>query len=163
MQGYPPGSTFKIVTSVAGIESGNRLPSVPKFQATSAATLRRPLSSGAQAFLTGTVHYLGSRFTQIDEHAPGFGTVNLNSFGKNTIGGPLSSSTFTFNPELPAYTLANVRAGLSHATWDAAVFVNNITDERAFLALDRERGTRARVGFLTNQPRTAGVSMTFHY
>ncbi len=150
-------------TVVAGIEAGNRLPSVPKFQATSAATLRHPLSSGAQTFLTGTVHYLGSRFTQIDDHATGFGTVDLNSFGKNTIGGPLNTSTFTFNPELPAYTLANLRAGLSHDTWDAAVFVNNITDERALLALDRERGTRARVGYLTNQPRTAGVSMTFHY
>ncbi len=38
--------------------------------------------------------------------------------------------------------------------WDLALFCNNLTDERAFLALDRERGTRARIGYLTNQPRT---------
>jgi len=38
-----------------------------------------------------------------------------------------------------------------------------VTDERAFLALDRERGTRARVGYLTNQPRTAGVTLRFNY
>jgi len=43
------------------------------------------------------------------------------------------------------------------------VFVNNVTDERAFLALDRERGLRARVGYLTNQPRTFGVSLRYNY
>jgi iron complex outermembrane receptor protein len=39
-----------------------------------------------------------------------------------------------------------------------ALFGNNLTDERAFLALDRERGTRARIGYLTNQPRTFGLT-----
>ena len=34
---------------------------------------------------------------------------------------------------------------------------NNITDKNAELALDYERGRSARVGFLTNQPRTYGV------
>ena len=43
------------------------------------------------------------------------------------------------------------------------MFVNNVTDERAFLALDQERGTRARVGYLTNQPRTFGVSTRFNF
>ena len=36
-------------------------------------------------------------------------------------------------------------------------------DEFAQLALDRERGLRARVGYLTNQPRTYGVMMRFDY
>ena len=148
---------------VAGIQSGNRLPSVPSVQATAAATFRKPLRPGAQAFFTGTIHYLGSHYTQIDDQAAGAGKVDLNSFGKNTIGGPLTLSTFTFNPELPAYTLANLRVGVAHPTWDAALFLNNVADERALLALDRERGTRARVGYLTNQPRTGGISMTFHY
>jgi iron complex outermembrane recepter protein len=39
-----------------------------------------------------------------------------------------------------------------------ALFGNNLTDERALLALDRERGTRARIGYLTNQPRSFGIS-----
>ena len=29
--------------------------------------------------------------------------------------------------------------------------------------IDRERGTLARVGYLTNQPRTMGVSLRFSY
>jgi iron complex outermembrane receptor protein len=56
-----------------------------------------------------------------------------------------------------------VRVGLTRANWETALYVNNVTDERALLALDRERGTRARVGYLTNQPRTAGVTFTFNY
>ena len=35
---------------------------------------------------------------------------------------------------------------------------NNLTDETAYLSLDQERGTRARVAYLTNQPRTIGIS-----
>ena len=42
--------------------------------------------------------------------------------------------------------------------WDVAVYINNVTDERALLSLDQERGTRARVGYLTNQPRSFGVA-----
>lgn len=146
---------------VAGIKEGNRLPSVPNFQGSAAATFRRPFASG-QGFLTATVQHVGSRYTQIDDHVPGTGTVNLNSFAPNTIGRPLTASTFTFDPLLPAYNLANVRVGLSRASWEAALFVNNLTDERAFLALDRERGLRARVGYLTNQPRTFGVTLGFN-
>ncbi|MBA3559615.1 MAG: TonB-dependent receptor [Gemmatimonadaceae bacterium] len=152
-----------VTTVVAGIEDGNRLPSVPRVQAAASATFRRPLRSGAEGFLTGTYNHIGTRFTQIDDHAPGTGTVNLNSFGANTIGGPLNASTFTFDPELPAYNLFNLRVGFARGDWETALFVNNITDERAFLALDRERGTRARVGYLTNQPRTFGLTLRFHY
>jgi iron complex outermembrane recepter protein len=75
----------------------------------------------------------------------------------------LTQTTFTFNPELPAYQLINLRVGVTRPSWELALFVNNLTDERAFLALDRERGTRARVGYLTNQPRTLGVTLTFNY
>jgi outer membrane receptor protein involved in Fe transport len=52
---------------------------------------------------------------------------------------------------------------LTRERWEVAVFANNLTDTRAFLALDRERGTRARVGYLTNQPRTLGMTLNFSY
>ena len=149
------------VSVVSGIEEGNRLPSVPKLQASAAATYRWPMSRGADAFVSGTFNHVGSRYTQIDDLAAGFGTVDLNSFGNNTIGRPLTQSTFVFEPELPSYNLMNLRVGMTRPTWDVALYVNNITDERAFLALDRERGTRARVGYLTNQPRTIGVTLGF--
>ena len=121
-----------------------------------------PMRGGAQTFVTGAYHHVGSRYTQIDDHAAGFGTLDLNSF-RNTVGGPLTSSTFMFDPELPAYNVFNLRFGLSRSNWEAALYVNNLTDERALLALDRERGARARVGYLVNQPRTVGLTLGFDY
>jgi iron complex outermembrane receptor protein len=151
------------VTVVSGIKDGNRLPSVPKVQGALALTFYRPMQAGSRGFFTTTFNYVGSRFTQIDDEAAGFGVVDLNSFAPNTIGRPLTQSTFRFDPELPSYSLLNLRVGLSRASWEAALFLNNVTDERALLALDRERGTRARVGYLTNQPRTLGINLTFNY
>ena len=142
---------------VAGIEEGNRLPSVPEFQMAAAATYRMPVGAHV-GYFTGVYQHVGSRYTQIGDQAAGFGTVNLTSFGPIGIGGPFTQSTFTFDPELPAYDIINLRVGLLRGQWDLALFVNNVTDETALLALDQERGTRARVGYLTNQPRTIGVS-----
>ena len=151
------------VTVVSGIQEGNRLPSVPQAQGAASVTLHRPLRAGSQGFFTATYSYVGSRFTQIDDHAPGVGTVNMNSFAPNTIGGPLTQNIFTFDPELPGYSLVNVRTGITRANWETALYLNNLTDTRAFLALDRERGLRARVGYLTNQPRTIGLNVRFNY
>jgi iron complex outermembrane receptor protein len=164
---------------VAGMASGNRLPSVPEVQANAAGTYQWQVGLGSRAFITGSFQYVGSRYTAIDDQgSPGqpvcpptdpqcaFGTVNLDSFeqtGGATIGGPLTTSTFTFDPLLPSYSTINLRVGLIREAYEVAVFANNLADERAFLALDRERGTRARVGYLTNQPRTFGVTLRFLY
>ncbi len=144
-------------TVVAGIEKGNRLPTVPEFQMTSAATYHWNAASWA-GYLTGVYQHVGDRYTQIGDQAAGFGTVNLGSFGAVGIGGPFTQGTFTFNPKLPAYDVVNLRFGILRGRWDTAIFMNNVTDERALLALDQERGTRARVGFLINTPRTIGIS-----
>jgi iron complex outermembrane receptor protein len=150
------------VTIVSGIEDGNRLPTVPEAQVVASATYHRPIASGL-GYLTGTVQYTGSRFTQIGDQDPAFGTVNLNSFAPNTIGGPLTASTFTFDPELPSYTVVNLRVGLLRGRWDVSLYGNNLFDERALLALDQERGTRARVGYLTNQPLTVGLTARVNF
>ena len=114
-------------------------------------------------YVTGTYNHVGSRYTQLADQEPGTGTLNLNSFGATTIGGPRTQSTFTFDPLLPAYDLINARIGIRHAMWDIAFYVNNLTDEQALLSLDRERGFRARVAFLTNQPRTFGLTTRFDF
>ena len=145
------------VTVVSGIRAGNRLPTVPELQAAAAANYRWELRNDWVGYVSGTYQHVGSRFTQIGDQAAGFGTVNLNAF-PGTIGGPLTQGTFRFDPELPAYDVFNARVGVLSGGWDVALFVNNVFDERALLALDQERGTLARVGYLTNQPRTIGIS-----
>jgi iron complex outermembrane recepter protein len=146
---------------VAGIRKGNRLPTVPEFQMAAAATYRKPFT-GFVGYVTGVYQHIGDRFTQIGDQAAGFGRVQLDSFAGD-IGGPYTQSVFTFNPEMPSYDIVNLRVGILKGVWDAALFINNVTDEEAFLALDQERGTRARVGHLTNQPRTVGISTRFNF
>jgi iron complex outermembrane receptor protein len=144
------------VSIVSGIEKGRRLPTVPRFQLVTAATYQWEARPGAFAYITGTYQHIGSRFTQLGDED--LGTLNLLSFGANTVGGPLTASVFTYDPKLPAYDLVNLRVGVRRHNWDVAFFVNNVFDELALLSFDQERGTRARTGFLTNQPRTFGIS-----
>ena len=144
------------VSVVSGIESGARLPSVPEFQMSAAASYQTRLGASALGYATGTYQHVGSRYTQVGDQD--LGTLDLLSFGANTIGAPLTQSTFHYDPLLPAYDIVNLRLGVVWNKWDFALYGNNLTDERALLALDRERGTRARIGYLTNQPRTFGVS-----
>ncbi len=146
------------VSVVSGIQDGNRLPTVPELQVAAAATYQWLLQNNWLVYLSGTYQHVGDRFTQIGDQASGFGTVDLTAFSPNDIGGPLTQTTFTFNPELPSYDIANLRLGFKSKNWDTSFFVNNLTDERALLALDQERGTLARVGYLTNQPRTYGIT-----
>jgi iron complex outermembrane recepter protein len=144
------------VSIVSGIEKGRRLPTVPRFQFAGAATYQREVRPGTLAYLTGVYQHVGSRFTQVGDEE--LGTLDLLSFGASTIGAPLTASTFTYDPKLPAYDILNLRVGVRRSQWDISAYVNNVTDERALLSLDRERGTRARIGYLTNQPRTFGVA-----
>jgi iron complex outermembrane receptor protein len=149
-----------------GIREGNRLPSVPKFQMALAATYQQPVAAGYQGYVTGNYQHVGSRYTQLVDQEPGTGVIPLQNVPGSlgfTIGGPLTQDTFTFNPLLPAYDIVNFRLGVRHGVWDVAFYVNNITDERALLSLDRERGFRAREGFLTNQPRTFGIATRFDF
>ncbi len=149
------------VTVVSGIEKGRRLPTVPRFQWAMAATYQWEVGRGSIVFVTGTHQYVGSRYTQVGDED--LGTLNLLSFGANTIGAPLTATTFTYDPQLPGYNVVNLRGGVRRAKWEIAGFVNNLTNERALLSLDQERGTRARISYLVNQPRTFGVSTRFNF
>jgi iron complex outermembrane receptor protein len=147
-----------------GIRDGNRLPSVPKFQMALAATYQQPIVPEYQGYATANYQHVGNRYTQAVDQEPGSGAplypagAGPGTFTLYPVGGPLTQTTFTFNPLLPAYDIVNLRLGVRHGIWDVAFYVTNLTDVRALLALDRERGLRARQGFLTNQPRTFGLS-----
>jgi iron complex outermembrane receptor protein len=154
-------TTSEGVSIVSGIETGRRLPTVPRVQIAAAATYQWQVRPGALAYVNGTFQHIGSRFTQVGDED--LGSLNLLSFGANTLGAPLTASTFTYDPKLPAYDTVNLRTGVRRNAWDISIYLNNITDERAFTSLDQERGTRARIGYLTNQPRTFGIATRFDF
>jgi iron complex outermembrane receptor protein len=148
---------------IAGIRDGNRLPTSPEFQASASVTYSWPFSSTLEAFTNFTFQHVGSSYTQLADQEPGVGCVGCpGSPGFFAFGNPTITS-FTFEPELPSYEIGNLRFGVKKDEWEAALFVNNLWDERAFLSLDRERGFRARVSYLTNMPRTYGVQLRMNF
>jgi iron complex outermembrane receptor protein len=160
-----PAGTPPTVVVVGGLADGNRLPTAPKEQAAAFVGYTLPLNSGRDFFTNFTVQYVGSSFSQFENEQPGFGNIcsgcpnaaNPYAARLDAFGGPLSTNSFVFNPELPSYTIGNLRFGLKSEHWQGAFYVNNLWDETAHLALDYERGRTARLGYLTNQPRTFGL------
>ncbi|MGH6689376.1 MAG: TonB-dependent receptor [Gammaproteobacteria bacterium] len=147
-------------TAATGIVEGRRLPTVPEFQFAAAATYQWQRGASVP-YVTATYQHVGDRYTQVGDQD--LGTLDLLSFGANTIGAPLTQDTFTYDPKLPSYDILNLRFGVRRGDWDLSFYANNLTDERALLAFDRERGTRARIFFLTNQPRSLGVTARLNF
>ena len=141
-----------VPTVIGYMLEGNRLPSVPDFQLSANATYSWPMTASLEGFITGIYQHVGSRYTQNADQAPGFETFTIRPFGAPTV------TSFTFDPLLPSYDIGNVRFGVRGDDWEAALYVNNVGDENALLALDQERGRVARVGYLVNQPRTFGIT-----
>jgi outer membrane receptor protein involved in Fe transport len=153
---------------VAGIREGNQLPTSPELQAVGTAAYNFPMGQDKQSYIRFTVQYVGSSFTQLGDEEPNFGLIS--SSPTRPAGsarlidlGNVNVTNINFNPELPSYSIGNLRWGVSTDQWEAALFVNNIWDERAFLSVDRERGRSARVGYLTNTPRTYGVNFRWNF
>ena len=139
---------------IQGLRDGNRLPTVPKFQSSVSVGYQREMASGMEAFSNLTWQHVGTRITQVSDQENDPRTATL--FSKV---GATSVAVLSFPLELPSYDVLNLRVGVRGEGWEAAAFVNNLGDERAHLAIDRERGLRARYGFLTNPPRTYGATV----
>ncbi len=140
---------------LGGIRDGNRLPSVPELQFTARFSYYFNIG-GRDSYISASVQHIGSRFTQPSDQENNPRTF---THGLPFQGAPASAAT-TVNLELPKYNVVNLSAGIDLARGlSALLYVNNLTDEKALLSFDRERGGRARLGFATNQPRTIGVTI----
>ncbi|MGH8186459.1 MAG: TonB-dependent receptor, partial [Steroidobacteraceae bacterium] len=150
-------------TPLAGMREGNRMPTSPELQASASIGYTQPVFSALEGFAVFTVQYVGSSFTQLADQEPGFGCVGCPGSARFISFGDPTITSIRYDNELPSYEIGNLRVGVRSDAWEAALFINNIWDERAFLSMDRERGTSARVGFLTNPPRTFGVSLRMNF
>ncbi len=139
---------------LGGVESGNRLASTPEFQIAAAATYSFPFM-GNDAYISATIQHVGTRFTQPSDQVAGAGAFASNL----AFGGAPGTDITNVDLELDAYQIVNLSAGLVKDSWEAVLYVNNVTDENANLSFDRERGGRARLGFRTNQPRSVGLTV----
>lgn len=143
---------------LAGLRDGNRLASVPQFQIAATASYSFPVGSN-EGYIAATFQHVGSRFTQ-----PSDQENNPRSFVSGLpFGGATGLDATVVDLELPSYQIFNLTAGIDFETWELLVYANNLFDENALLAFDRERGGRARLGFHVNQPRTIGMTARFHF
>jgi iron complex outermembrane receptor protein len=154
---------------IAGIRDGNQLPTSPELQAAGNVAYNFNMGSNLESYVRFSVQYVGSSFTQLGDEEPNFGLIS-NAAGRPPgsarliqLGGVPADTNIEFDPELPSYSIGNLRWGISNDRWEAALYVNNLWDERTFLSVDRERGRSARVGYLTNQPRTYGASFRINF
>jgi iron complex outermembrane receptor protein len=140
---------------LGGIREGNRLPSVPELQLTASITYNFRMA-GRESYVTASWQHVGTRFTQPSDQENNPRTF---THGLPFLGAPATAAT-TLDLELPKYNLVNLSTGMEFSRgFSAVLYVNNLTDEKALLSFDRERGGRARLGFATNQPRTIGVTL----
>ena len=145
---------------LGGVQDGNRLASVPEVQGAATATYSFPLRSGAsEGYVSGILHYVGDRITQPSDQVPGAGVF----MSGLPFGGATGNETTVVDLELDDYTTLNLTTGIINDSWEAALYINNLTDENADLSFDRERGGRARLSFRTNQPRTIGLTFRKSY
>jgi iron complex outermembrane receptor protein len=153
---------------IGGIREGNRLPTSPQLQAVATLAYNWTLSASLESYVRLTAQHVGSSFTQLADQEPNFGVIRVpppvadGSARLIPFGDP-DITRFDFDSELPSYDIANLRWGVRTDRWEGGVFVNNLFDERAFLSVDRERGRSARVGYLTNPPRTIGVNFRMNF
>ncbi|MDE2296152.1 MAG: TonB-dependent receptor [Gammaproteobacteria bacterium] len=129
-------ATNSTTVPAAGVVAGDRLLDVPQWTANTTLSYRRPWR-GALAFVArATNSYYGS----------------------------VQDITFTRNT-LPSYDLVGVRAGLESGRWAATLFIDNLTNRRAYLsdtgALSANISILNRVA--TNQPRTYGLDLSAHF
>jgi iron complex outermembrane receptor protein len=143
-----------------GIREGNRLPTVPKFQAAVAATYTQRFNSDADWYVNASYQHVGNRYTQ-----PGDQENNPRTFvhGLPFNGQPDGAATVV-DLRLPAYDLVNLSAGLAFDSGlELVAYVNNLFDEDPKLSFDRERGGRARLGYNVGQPRTIGLTARYSF
>ena len=144
---------------IGGIEKGNRLPTVPKYQIAAVATYGQPINENMDWSVTGSVQRIGNRWGEPGDQVPGAGSI-LNALSFDPITETIGGGAFDHGSlRLPAYTLVNLSTTLSWASGlDLTLYVKNLLDENPKLSVDRERGLRARFGYLIGQPRTIGLT-----
>jgi iron complex outermembrane receptor protein len=155
---------------IAGIRDGNRLPTSPELQAAATLAYNWAFSDSLESYIRFTAQHVGTSYSQLADQEPGFGFISNDPNAPagsaaliDNMGNIPANTTITFDSELPSYEIANIRWGIRADRWEAGLFINNLFDERAFLALDRERGRRARVAYITNPPRTIGVNFRMNF
>ena len=115
--------------------AGQQLENVPRWNGGASASFTFNPAAGYAAFARADGQYVGISYPDFDRNDP---------------------ATFQ-----RAYTLLNLRAGVTHDHWEIDLFLDNALDKQAFLSKfitdNYDASTRTRM--FTNRPRTIGLSL----
>ena len=133
------GITQAVITDAGagtGVNPGDRLLHVPSYTASTSLVYSIPVSD----------------------------SYNLVARASNVLVGPSRVLTYSLQ-ELPGYDIVNTRAGLVGARWSGFLYVNNLTNKRAFLddVPDYLLNVPSLNRVATNQPLTVGITVDFKY
>ena len=73
---------------------------------------------------------------------------------------------YYFGYTLPSYNISNLRFGLAHGNWSASLYVNNLTNKVALMTANNtsfQFNIPQLVRYSTNQPRTFGTQLNYHF
>jgi outer membrane receptor protein involved in Fe transport len=73
---------------------------------------------------------------------------------------------YYFGYQLPSYSLVNARVGIGQGAWTANLFVDNLTNKVALISANNtsfQFNIPQLVRYSTNQPRTVGVQLDYHF
>jgi outer membrane receptor protein involved in Fe transport len=126
-------------------QSGDRLPYAARFSGHLSIEQKFQLFGNLEAFAGGSVSYVGDR---ID-------------------GFKLSTDPIPTRHTLPAYTRTDLRAGVKYDSWDIALYLNNVFDDRGTTSVyDLVNGPASGPGYTVAQiiqPRTIGLHITKNF
>jgi outer membrane receptor protein involved in Fe transport len=120
--------------------TGTQLPQVPRWAAAANVEWAAAIGAGGRLYARGDVQYQGARTNIL-----GAGSARLDD-----------------------YAVLNLRIGFDRDRWSSAVFLNNLTDERAQLGRNIVSGVRDGAPitldrYTINTPRTVGVSLAARF
>jgi outer membrane receptor protein involved in Fe transport len=120
----------------------------------------------------GTGFRPGDRLLNVPTYSTSTSLIYTHPLGENTVIARLSDVTQGaqqaqnyFTNSLPAYSIVNARVGLETSRWSAFLYCNNLTNKMALLSYARDYALDipSMVRVATNQPRTVGASLEYHY
>ena len=80
--------------------------------------------------------------------------------------GSLVDESYYFGLKVPSYNLVNARVILAHANWNAALFIDNVTDRITEISANNtsfQFNVPQVLRYSTSQPRTFGVQMNYRF
>jgi outer membrane receptor protein involved in Fe transport len=80
--------------------------------------------------------------------------------------GTATDVAYFYGFQLPSYTLVNARVTLAHDDWSAQLFIDNLTNKQALMTSNNtsfQFNIPQLVRYSTNQPRTFGLQLNYHF